>query len=271
MKKKKQQFIEPQLSVSELSHALYEANQKLAKVNNDLIATQHERDIIFANISHDLRSPITAIRNTIELLRTSDDLSREEFNRLLDLMDARSDYLEHLINDVFLLSSLEVNQKINMSPENIGMFLEEFFFTAEADNKYKDRNLQLEVPEDFPYLVKIDPNLFLRVLDNLFSNALKYSEENATITLGASYADSIVTIWVKDTGIGMSEEHLPHIFDRTYRIDQARTPGAKSGCGLGLSIVKNIIDKHHGTIRCTSKLTEGSCFFIDLPVFKERK
>lgn len=91
MKKKKQQFIEPQLSVSELSHALYEANKKLAKVNNDLIATQHERDIIFANISHDLRSPITAIRNTIELLRTSDDLSREEFNRLLDLMDARSD------------------------------------------------------------------------------------------------------------------------------------------------------------------------------------
>ena len=150
MKKKKQQFIEPQLSVSELSHALYEANKKLAKVNNDLIATQHERDIIFANISHDLRSPITAIRNTIELLRTSDDLSREEFNRLLDLMDARSNYLEHLINDVFLLSSLEVNQKINMSPENIGLFLEEFFFTAEADNKYKDRNLQLEVPEDFP-------------------------------------------------------------------------------------------------------------------------
>ena len=150
MKKKKQQFIEPQLSVSELSHALYEANKKLAKVNNDLIATQQERDIIFANISHDLRSPITAIRNTIELLRTSDDLSREEFNRLLDLMDARSNYLEHLINDVFLLSSLEVNQKINMSPENIGLFLEEFFFTAEADNKYKDRNLQLEVPEDFP-------------------------------------------------------------------------------------------------------------------------
>lgn len=269
MSKKKQEFIQPQLSVSELSHALYEANQKLAKANNDLIAAQKERDIIFANISHDLRSPITAIRNTIELLRDSEDLSKDELNKFLSLMDVRSEYLEHLINDVFLLSSLEVNREVHMSQQNIGMFLEEFYFTAETDQKYSKRNLELEVPEDFPYMVSIDTNLFFRLLDNLFSNALKYSDEGATIALGAEFINSktpSVRIWVRDTGIGMSKEHIPHIFDRTYRIDQARTPGAKSGCGLGLSIVKSIAQKHMGKVYCTSKLHKGSTFFIELPV-----
>lgn len=265
MTKKKQEFVEPQLSVSELSHALFEANQKLAKVNQDLIATQRERDEIFANISHDLRSPITAIRNTIELLRSSDDLSKSEIDKMLDLMNSRSEYLEHLINDVFLLSSLEVNKEMHMSDENIGMFLEEFFFTAEADSKFADRTLELSVPEDFPYTVSIDPNLFIRVLDNLFSNALKYSKEGALIELGAKFEDTKVVIWVKDTGIGMSKEHLPHIFDRTYRIDKARTPGSKSGCGLGLSIVKSIIERHNGTIYCESEINEGSVFYIELP------
>lgn len=266
--KKKAKFIEPELTVSELSRALYKANQKLHETNQQLLEAKRERDEIFANISHDLRSPMTAIRNTLELIKSTEDLSREELDKMLNLIEKRSVYLENLINDVFLMSSLDVKKEVHFEKLNIGMFLEEFFFTTEADQKYADRKLYIEVPEDFPYNVNIDTGLFLRLLDNLFSNALKYSLNGASITLGAEKKEnsSNIIIYIKDTGIGMESKHLSHIFERTYRIDEARTPGSTNGCGLGLSIVKSITELHGGTISCESTLGKGSKFSISLPV-----
>lgn len=266
MNNKKSKFIEPELTVSELSRALYKANQQLSDTNQKLIEAKRERDEIFANISHDLRSPITAIRNTLELIKSSENMSKEELNKMLELIDKRSHYLEDLINDVFLLSSLDIKKEIHPEKLNIGMFLEEFYFTTETDNKFAKRELILDVPQDFPHDVNIDPNLFLRVLDNLFSNALKYSNDNASITLGVTLKNaSTVQIYIKDTGIGMAKEHLEHIFERTYRIDEARTPGSSGGCGLGLAIVKSIVDMHKGEIYCESTIGKGSTFYIELP------
>jgi signal transduction histidine kinase len=264
----KTEFIKPELTVEELSIALYNVNQKLAQTNVELLQSQKELAEIFENISHDLRSPITAIRNSIEYLLSLNSLDPKEVLQTIKLMYRRVDYLDQLISDVFLLSSIDSSKKVlQFQTINIGIFLEDFFFTCEADRKYAKRRLCLNVPEDFPYMVSIDGRMLLRVLDNLFSNALKYSDDEATITLSAAFIeDNTIHLSVADTGYGIAKEHLAKIFDRTYMVSSARTPGQFSGCGLGLAIAKTVIENHGGIIWCESELGKGSIFKFTLPV-----
>jgi len=268
-KPKKAVFVKPELTVVELSIALYNANQKLEQTNKELVQIQKEQAEVYANISHDLRSPITAIKNSMEYLLTLDTFDSENFLPTINLMHCRVNYLEQLINDVFLLSSID-SSKNNLQFEtvNIGMFLEDFFFSCDADRKYSKRRLYLNVPEDFPYLVSIDCRMLLRVMDNLFSNALKYSSDESSITLSViSTQNNTILISVADTGFGIATEHFNIIFDRSYMVSSARTPGQFSGCGLGLAIAKSVIDNHGGNIWCESELGKGSIFKFTLPIF----
>lgn len=264
----KTEFVKPELTVEELSIALYRTNQKLEQTNEELLHSQKELNEIFVNISHDLRSPITAIRNYMEYLFSIDSLDTEEVLQTIKLMYHKVDYLEQLISDVFLLSSIDSSRKVlQFETVNVGIFLEDFFFNCDADLKYAKRRLCLYVPEDFPYMVSIDCRMLLRVLDNLFSNALKYSAEEASITLSAELIENkTILISVADTGFGVADEHLAKIFDRTYMVSSARTPGQFSGCGLGLAIAKTVIENHDGKIWCESELGKGSIFKFTLPV-----
>ena len=96
--------------------------------------------------------------------------------------------------------------------------LEDFFYSCEVDSRFSNRELILDVPENFPYLVLIDPEKIVRVLDNLFTNAVKYSKDGDAITLSAKQSKNEVVVSIKDTGIGMEKKELDKIFDRTYRI-----------------------------------------------------
>lgn len=264
---KKTEFVKPELTVQELSTALYHANQKLEKANRELLQSQKELTEIYVNISHDLRSPITAIRNSIEYLASLDVMDVQELTGTIKMMYGKVNYLEQLINDMFLLSAINSTRKVlHREAVNIGMFLEEFFFSCDADRKYASRRLFLQVPENFPYMVTIDCRMITRVLDNLFTNALKYSQEGASITLSAQWnEDDTVLVTVKDTGCGIAREHLTKIFNRTYMVAEARTPGQLSGCGLGLAIAKAAIESHDGRIWCESEPGKGSSFKFTLP------
>ena len=136
---------------------------------------------------------------------------------------------------------------------------------AEYHEKYADKNLELKVPERFPYEIRIDTARMTRVLDNLFTNAARYSGQGADITLGAEYDGEDVRIYVEDTGDGIASDQIPHIFERSYKASSARTPSGNSGSGLGLAIAKEIIEKHKGSITCTSQLGKGSRFTVILP------
>jgi len=263
----KKQFETPSLTIEELTAELYLSKKDLKKANDMLIEQEKNRTELFANLSHDLRSPITALRNSIDYIQTMEEYNKEELQPLLNLMQSRILTLEALINNLFLLTTLE-NTAIPFHFEQIGigMFLEEFFFNCEADKKYSNRELVLDVPMDMDAVLSIDTAQFIRVLDNLFGNALKYSEDGATITLSASQSESTVTISVSDTGIGMTPEQCEKVFDRSYMAAPARTPSAKTGCGLGLSIVKTIVERHGGKIECKSELKKGSTFTIVLPL-----
>lgn len=262
---KKKSFKKPELSVEDLSHALYESNIKLTN-------TIQERNEIYANISHDLRSPITAIRSSIEYLQSLENPSKEELSSALNLMSERSLVLEKMINDIFLLTKMDFSTyNLNFVSIPIIPFLEDIFFSYDEDPKYSDRKLILDVDDSFEATVSIDVDNMKRVLDNLFNNALKFSTSGDSITLSAkpSAEGDQVLISIADSGIGISKENLENVFNRSFRVSDARTPNAHQGAGLGLSICKSIVEKHNGTIWCCSEgQDKGSTFIISLPTEK---
>ena len=263
----KKSFKQPQLTVEELSIALSQPKAELQKTNEKLRQTEKNRSELFANISHDLRSPLTALKSTVEYMASMDTYDKAEMIHLIRVMSNRIQTLESLVNASYLLTTLE-NEAIPLQYEvlPIGSFLEEFFFSRLADAKYDERRLELDIPEMFEYPVRIEPERFERALDNLFTNALKYSKAGAEIVLKAWRQEMEIVIQVRDTGIGIPEQALERIFDRAYQVEQSRTPGINRGSGLGLAIVKVILDRHHAKISCESEVGKGSVFTVRLPV-----
>ena len=264
----KKKFEQPSVAsdtVAELSAKLLEANRKLKEA-------EHERTLMVENISHDLRAPLTAIRSTVDYMREKSkdgqcDMPSEDRRAMLSLLDVRLKTLEVLVNDLYYMTCIESGrEEFDLQVVPLVQFLEEYFFALEVDEKYAAYDLRLEVPEDLEATVNIDVSKFCRVLDNLFTNARKYTEEGSTITLGAGIEGNEAFFYVKDNGQGIPKESLPYIFDRTYRVSGARTPSGESGSGLGLSIVKSIVTQHGGEVWCDSDLGRGSTFTVKIPV-----
>lgn len=263
----KKRYDEPSLGVEDLSKGLYKSNLKLGSINQ-------KQSEYFSNISHDLRSPIAAIRSAIEYLEETPGISTDDRKNLYRLIDKKAASLEYMIDEIFLLSKLSSNRTIvRPVPLPCGNYLEDFFFTNEADSKFKDVDLVLDVPMSFEYTIEIDPNYFDRVLNNLFDNALRYLGEDGSITLSASTDESEthVIISVSDNGSGISPDNIDKIFERSFTGDIPRTPSGKSGAGLGLSICKKIVEILSGTITCRSKTgsDHGTTFAITLPILKD--
>lgn len=263
-------------SVEELTSELLEAHSKLQ-------ALQKEREMMLANISHDLRAPITAIRSAVDLALSSKNLSPSETNKILSLIDRRTASLEDLINDMYFLFSVEdASRALNLISLDACTFLEEYYYDAIIDSRYDRFDMQLDVANDLNCTINIEPQKIVRVLDNLMTNAAKYAGEKATFIRlsahicestpknntknnGFSTSGSQLIISVSDNGNGIAPEALPHIFTRTYTVSNARTPGESSGSGLGLSIARAIIEKHGGRITAKSTLGEGTTFTVSLP------
>ncbi len=254
-----------QSTVEELSQKLLEANIKLQK-------TEAERKKVLENISHDLRAPLTAIRSAVDYLMTKNEngtlnIKTKEVDEVLGLIDSRTRTLEVLIQDLYYLTCLESNRDDFKAKEiPLAQFLEEYFFAVELDEKYKNKKMILNVPEDYGQIVSIDPAKMSRVLDNLFTNARKYSEDGAEIELGVVDVPDKACFYVRDSGYGISEEDLEKIFVRTYKVSASRTPTDEASSGLGLAIVKSVVEQHGGRVWCESRLGEGSSFFVELPI-----
>ena len=265
----KNTFKPAELSTEELNKALYETSVKLQEANKELTDIHNQQKELFLNISHELRAPVALAKSSIEAMLIHQPDSKEEIHKELDLVYKRISQMEKMVNDIFTLASLDA-KRIPFHPEvlNLGLFLEDLFYMFEADELFSKRDLALDFPVDFPYEVSIDPDLFTKVLNNLFMNALKFTNESDTITLSAYPAsDNMICIKITDSGIGIKEEHITHIFDRSYMVEDARTPGLNKGHGLGLSIVKSIVELHGGTITCESKYGEYTSFIINIPIY----
>lgn len=254
------------------SDTVAELSKKLLEANNKLKETERERTEMIENISHDLRAPLTAIRSTIDycIQRAEGEnpvFSVDESKTMLHLLDSRVRTLEVMIQDLYLLTCIDSGrEEFKFEEVPIQQFLEEYFFAVEIDQKFDGYDLDMDIPENMDVVVKMDVAKISRVLDNLFTNARKYSDKGTRITLGAGIGENNVFFYVRDTGRGIPEDSVPVIFDRTYRVSDARTPEKESGSGLGLSIARSIVQQHGGTIRCDSTEGVGTCFTVELPI-----
>lgn len=277
MSTSKNTFENPQVesnSIEVLSMKLLQATDQLTKANKELsekhkalAESERQRKEMLANISHDLRAPITAIRSSLDLLSSYDDLPAEEVKNAVGLINRRVATLESLIQDMYFLFCVEDDTRsFSLESVELAPFLESYFYDAIVDSRYDNHDMQLDIPMDLSGRITIDIQKTIRVLDNLFTNAAKYSGEGSTITLCAKTSGNLAIISVSDTGVGIPSDALAHIFDRTYTVSSSRSPGSTTGSGLGLAIVKAVIEKQNGTVRCESEINKGSSFIIELPL-----
>ena len=176
-------------TVEDLSGQLLLANRRLEEVNEKLKASERARSEMLANISHDLRAPATALRSAVDTLLASEDMPAQDRRMLLEIMDRRTATLEHLISELHFLIALDLPSfELHCIEVEAAPFLEEYFVTQRLDSKYAQRTLHCEVPADFEGTLLIDPEQMVRVLDNLFSNAVRFSRPGDQITLGCCRA-----------------------------------------------------------------------------------
>ena len=249
------------------SETIEKLTSQLLVANTELQRMQKERSEMLANISHDLRAPITAIRSAVDVLLSSTAPSPEDLSSTLQIIDRRTKTLENMIQDMYYLFCVEdTSRELDFTTLHAASLLEEYFFDATIDARYDNHDMQLDLPEDMNCYIRVDTQKFIRVLDNLFTNAAKYTPEGSSIILKAREENGELIISVIDTGEGIPAEAVEKLFQRTYTVSKARTPGAATGSGLGLAIVKAIMERFDGSVSCKSKEGAGSTFSITLPI-----
>ena len=213
------------------------------------------------NVSHELRTPLTAIKGFIETL--TDEVSDTAHRRYLEIIKRHTDRLINIVKDLMELSKLENEQRIELEEVRLQDIIGQVQIIYEEQLKKKNLALIVEL-DDSLAPIKADPFKLEQVLINLIDNALKYTE-SGRIVLSARQDDTSTILCVEDTGLGMSADQLPRIFERFYVVDKSRSRQA-GGTGLGLSIVKHIVQLHRGTITAQSMLGAGTKFIIRLPL-----
>jgi two-component system OmpR family sensor kinase len=219
---------------------------------------QQQRRFV-ADASHELRTPLTTIRGNLGLLRRRPPIAEEDQLAALSDMTDETDRLIRLTNDLLVLARSDAGRSLRHEPVPIAPLVDDV--CRQAKLLGERRAIECEaVPE---VSVRGDQDAIKQVLLILLDNALKFTPEGGTITLGAACADRVAAIRIRDTGPGIPPETLPHIFERFYRSDEART-GA--GAGLGLAIAKELIEAQQGQIAVESELGKGSAFTVTLPL-----
>jgi signal transduction histidine kinase len=244
-----------QLQISIRIQALYEDNRKE----------------LLSNISHDLKTPITAIQGYVDGILEGIADSPEKTEKYIRTISSKAEEMDHLIDELFLYSKLDLKRiPFNFEQVSIRAFLtdwsEELNFELDKIGVQFDTELHLDAGTD----VSMDRDKFRRVLSNIIQNSLRYMDkENKYVLLNASAEEGIVRIEIQDNGPGISESALPFIFDRFYRAEQSRNTYT-GGTGLGLAIAKQIMEGHYGDISADSVQGGGTRIIITMPIHVER-
>jgi len=216
-----------------------------------------------SNVTHELKTPLTSIRGFIETLKSGAIDDKGIAIKFLDIIDIESERLFNLINDILQLSEIESTMKdSDIISHNINDTLKEIYDILESSAQKKGVSLDFEIGDNI--LINANKNRIKQMLINLVDNAIKYNIDNGTVTVKVTDEKGIIIFSIKDTGIGIAEEHIPRIFERFYRVDKGRSRNM-GGTGLGLSIVKHIVNLYNGNIKVYSKPGSGTEFIIQLP------
>jgi two-component system phosphate regulon sensor histidine kinase PhoR len=230
--------------------------QKLEKIRRDFVA----------NVSHEIKTPITAIKGFVETLRDGAVKNLEDAERFLSIIEKHVDRLEAIIEDLLTLSRIEreaEREEVVLAEGRVKDVLETAIRICEVSAVTKKIGIELSCGEDI--IARFDRRLLEQAFVNLLDNAIKYSDEGSLIQVEAAQTDRESIIRVRDQGCGIEKRHLPRLFERFYRVDKARSRQL-GGTGLGLAIVKHIVQAHGGYVTVESIPGKGSIFAIHLPI-----
>lgn len=229
---------------------------------------QSRRDFV-ANVSHELRTPLTTIKSYSETLADMPDVNREIQIRFLDVVASEADRMARIISDLLTLSELDDNHTYYKAPEeiNIRKMLENIVERMGMTAKKKNQTLTYHPINETP-VISGDRDGLERVFINIISNALKYTGDGGNIEVYSSKVYNDICVKVSDNGIGIQKDKLPHIFDRFYRVDKARSRDT-GGTGLGLAIAKQTLESgFNGKIKISSEFNKGTEVTITIPLNK---
>jgi heavy metal sensor kinase len=215
-----------------------------------------------ADVAHELRTPLAIIQGETEVALRSPNVPEEIYSVLSSNLE-ELDRLTRIVNDMLTLSEAEAGRQVLVKePVNVRELLEDL--VDQMRLLAMDRSIQIDVQGFTDLYVDADKLWIRRAVINLLDNAIKYSKPGGRIEVSASSHDLQIYLKIKDYGIGISQQDLPHIFDRLYRADPARSRD-NGGAGLGLALVKWIIEAHNGTVHVASQPDLGTSFEITLP------
>lgn len=229
----------------------------------DFISLDKTRKEFFANTSHELKTPITSMKLNIEALQNSKIKGNDsDYEFFLEKIKEDSNRLEKISKDIIDVHAIESGELIvNLEDIQISDLInelhEEFSTILDSKRIKFEYSIQKKIPK-----IKIDKSMFKTALENLISNAIRYSHKDSKIELKCIYDDENIYFNLRDFGIGISDKDLPHIFERFYRVDGLRS---ERHSGIGLSIVKQIVDVHNGNIAAESSINEGLLIKIKIP------
>jgi signal transduction histidine kinase len=224
---------------------------------------------MISNISHDLRNPLSSLRGHLEtLLMKGEDLTKEDQEKYLRIAMQQSERLGRLIADLYELATLDSPEiELESEPFHLGELVQDILQKYKLMVEKKGVDLKAEFPKDLP-LVKADIALIERAIQNLIDNSLSYSTPGGAIKLIITPKESNISIQVVDDGKGISQEDIPHIFNRFYKGKRKKSEEDDDSTGLGLAITKRILELHGSSIEVQSEPDKLTAFTFYLPVYK---
>lgn len=251
------------VSVSTHEHEPFsELAESINKMARELGSMEKLRQDFISNVSHEIQSPLTSIAGFAALLR-NDALTLEQRAHYIDVIETESKRLSKLSDNLLKLSALEADgASINKHEYRLDKQLEHTALMLEPQWMEKNINVEAELQKMTYYG---DKDLLSLVWVNLLHNAVKFTPENGSITISLSLDGDNAVCRISDTGVGISTEDKVHIFERFYKVDKSRDRSL-GGSGLGLSLVKKIVELHNGAISVESETDRGSVFTVTLPV-----
>ncbi|KKK37913.1 histidine kinase [Mesobacillus campisalis] len=243
--------------VAQLGHSIQLLGEQLQEFEDS-------RNDFLASVSHELRTPLTYIKGYSDILNKDIVKTREEQQEYLQIINKEASRISLLVNDLLDMSKLQAGQFVlNKQQANVNLIIKKVFTTLKPAAAEKGIILSLDLAEDSPE-IEIDVLRMEQAIFNLVENSIKYTNEGH-ITLRSHVNNEFLIIEVQDTGIGISPEDLPKIWSRFYRVDKSRTRST-GGSGLGLYVVKLIVEAHNGVVRANSTENSGSEFTIYLKI-----